>query len=92
MPRRPLSVREVDVLFELADGATNPEIAERLGITVSTVKTHLKRVCEALGASDRHAAVQAGYRAGLLHACPTCRRPRNTPGAPARNDQHQEQQ
>lgn len=92
MPRRPLSVREVDVLIELADGATNPVIAERLGITVSTAKTHVRRLCAALGVSDRHAAVEAGYRAGLLHACPTCRRPRSTPGGPARNDQHQEQQ
>lgn len=92
MPERPLSVREVDILIELADDASNAVIAERLGVTVSTVKTHLKRLYRVLGVSDRHAAVQVGYREEFLHACPTCRRPRSTPGASVANSQHQEQQ
>lgn len=85
-----LSRRMVDVLIEIADGATNLEVAERLGISLDTVKVHLVRLYRALGATGRQDAVQVGYRAGFLHACPTCCRPRVAPQTVA-NDQRQEQ-
>jgi two-component system nitrate/nitrite response regulator NarL len=61
-----LSPRETEVLGMLADGATAPEIANRLYLTTATVKTHLHRLYEKLGVSDRAAAVAEGMRRGLI--------------------------
>lgn len=47
-----LSARERQVLGELALGQTNKEIAYRLGVTTSTVATHLQRSMRKLGAPD----------------------------------------
>ncbi len=55
-PRRAepaLSPREREVLDLLATGATNKVIALRLGISQGTVKAHLTRVYEQIGATDR---------------------------------------
>jgi LuxR family transcriptional regulator, maltose regulon positive regulatory protein len=52
-----LTAREVDVLRLVADGRTNREIAEALGISEATVKTHMTRVLSKLGASSRTRAV-----------------------------------
>ena len=48
-----LTERESRVLELLADGLTNDDIAERLSISRNTVKTHVSRVYEKLGVSDR---------------------------------------
>jgi len=48
-----LSSRQRDVLVQLAVGASNKEIARRLGISVSTVKLHVKAICQHLGAPNR---------------------------------------
>ncbi|ACQ78978.1 two component transcriptional regulator, LuxR family [Beutenbergia cavernae DSM 12333] len=61
-----LSGREVDVLRLVADGRTNRQAAQLLGVTEATVKTHLLHVYAKLGVPDRAAAVAAGYRSGLL--------------------------
>jgi DNA-binding NarL/FixJ family response regulator len=52
-----LTSREQEVLLLLTDGRHNPEIATALGISVGTVKTHLRRIYQKLGVSDRTAAV-----------------------------------
>ena len=62
----PLSPRETDVLRLVADGIGNAEIAERLHISLGTVKGHVADILEKLAASDRaHAAVTA-LRCGYL--------------------------
>ncbi|MDO5501297.1 MAG: response regulator transcription factor, partial [Propionibacteriaceae bacterium] len=53
----PLTARERDVLREVAAGGTNREAAARLFISETTFKTHLARVFDKLGVSDRAAAV-----------------------------------
>jgi DNA-binding NarL/FixJ family response regulator len=63
---RPLSPREVAVLACVAEGLTNPEIGAQLGIATDTVKTHIARVLEKLGAKDRTHAVAMALRMGLF--------------------------
>lgn len=61
-----LSRRELDVMIQLAAGCTNREIAERLSILPTTVKTHLKHAMRKLGVRNRVEAVSAARHAGLL--------------------------
>jgi two-component system, NarL family, nitrate/nitrite response regulator NarL len=61
-----LSPRETEVLGMLAQGTTANEIARTLHLTTATVKTHLHRLYEKLGVSDRGAAVAEGMRRGLI--------------------------
>jgi two-component system nitrate/nitrite response regulator NarL len=49
-----------------ADGRNTAQIARRLHLAPTTVKTHLGHAYEKLGVSDRAAAVAAGMRRGLL--------------------------
>jgi len=65
--RQTLSDREVEILIEVANGATNREIAAHLFISEATVKTHLMHIYEKLEVNDRAAAVAAGYERGLLN-------------------------
>jgi len=53
----PLSVRELDVLKKLAGGQVYKQIAHELGLSTSTVRTHLHNTYAKLGASDRAQAV-----------------------------------
>ncbi|WP_181779120.1 response regulator transcription factor [Pseudonocardia pini] len=52
-PLRELTRRELEVVRHLAGGASNQEIAERLGLSVGTVKTHVKGLLRKLGAANR---------------------------------------
>jgi DNA-binding NarL/FixJ family response regulator len=61
-----LSPREREILQLVAEGATNVEVAERLGISRESVKTMLYRAFEKLGAHRRGEAVAAAQRLGLL--------------------------
>jgi LuxR family maltose regulon positive regulatory protein len=56
----PLTEREQEVLGYLARGYTNREIANRLYVSVNTVKTHLKNLYGKLGVSSREEAVEWG--------------------------------
>lgn len=60
-----LTRREVDVLAEIGSGATNAEVAARLFIAETTVKTHVKNLLHKLGARDRVALVLLSQRAGI---------------------------
>ncbi len=61
-----LSPREREVLDFIALGHSVPSIAAELYLAPSTVKTHVQRLYEKLGVSDRAAAVAAAMRRGLL--------------------------
>ncbi|MGA9678391.1 MAG: response regulator transcription factor [Mycobacterium sp.] len=61
-----LTPRESEVLNLIAQGCSIPTIAAELYLAPSTVKTHVQRLYEKLGVSDRAAAVAAAMRRGLL--------------------------
>ncbi len=56
-PLESLSAREADLLRALSEGMTNGEIAEKFGISVNTVKFHLKNLYEKLDVRNRAQAV-----------------------------------
>jgi DNA-binding NarL/FixJ family response regulator len=62
----PLSKREKQILQLVANGSTTKEVARDLGISPHTVKTHLERIFEKLGANDRAQAVAIAIRTGLV--------------------------
>lgn len=61
-----LSPRELEVLRLIADGLSNKEIAQRLGVSLSTVKTHVEELLQKLSVSDRTQAAVKALRQGLL--------------------------
>jgi DNA-binding CsgD family transcriptional regulator len=61
-----ISPRELVVLKELAAGRSNKEIARRLEVSPNTVKTHLARLYEKLGAQRRTDAVARARELGIL--------------------------
>lgn len=70
-PRRPpglaaLSPREREVLKLMAAGATNKEIAEKLGVGAETVKTLVGRTFTKLGVGKRAEAVAVAHELGIL--------------------------
>jgi DNA-binding NarL/FixJ family response regulator len=62
----PLTERELEVLAEIVNGYSNAEIAERLYITVGTVKTHVRNILNKLCADDRTQAAVRALRSGLV--------------------------
>lgn len=64
--RSPLTPRQQDVLIGMADGLTNAEIAERLGLAPRTVKAYAADIFDRLGRRSRAGAVGEGHRMGLL--------------------------
>lgn len=65
-PAPDLTARELEVLALVAGGGSGPAIAKQLGVSPSTVKTHLQRLCEKLGVTGQAAAVAEAMRRGLL--------------------------
>jgi len=61
-----LSGREVEVLQLVADGRSNKEIGEALGLSALTVKSHLARIARKLGTGDRAEMVVVAMRAGVV--------------------------
>ena len=61
-----LTARELDVLRLLAEGLQHEEIGRRLGISSETVRTHLRKASDRLGATTRTQAVATALRLGLI--------------------------
>ncbi len=61
-----LSPREQEILELLADGLKAADIAHRLYLSESTVKSHITHLYEKLGASNRAQALVTAMRRGLL--------------------------
>lgn len=61
-----LSSREIEVLRLVADGRSNKEIGDQLGLSALTVKSHLARIARKLGTGDRAEMVALAMRAGII--------------------------
>ena len=61
-----LSERELEVLHELAAGRSNKEIAAHLHVSPNTVKTHVARLFEKLGAKRRTEAIRRARELGIV--------------------------
>ncbi len=61
-----LTDREAETLRLVATGLSNAEIADRLFVSLETVKTHVGNVLAKLGARDRTQAVIAAYESGFI--------------------------
>ncbi|MCB9641419.1 MAG: hypothetical protein H6728_01940 [Myxococcales bacterium] len=62
----PLSERELEVLASLAQGGSNKEIAQVLHISLSTAKTHIRRIYSKLGVKNRTQAIQQARQLQIL--------------------------
>jgi DNA-binding NarL/FixJ family response regulator len=58
--------RELEVLQLIAEGLNTRDIARRLWVTEETVKTHVRRLLNKLGARTRAQAVAVAFRRGVL--------------------------
>ena len=70
-----LTPRELEVLQLLAKGLSNAELAARLQLSETTVKTHVARILSKLNLRDRAQAIVVAYETGLI-----------TPGAASRSE------
>ena len=61
-----VSERELEVLHELAAGHSNKEIAARLHVSPNTIKTHVARLFEKLGAKRRTEAIRRARELGIV--------------------------
>jgi DNA-binding NarL/FixJ family response regulator len=61
-----LSEREVEVLRHVAEGRSNREIGEAMGLSALTVKSHLARIARKLGTGDRAGMVATALRARAI--------------------------
>ncbi|MBW3662520.1 MAG: response regulator transcription factor [Actinobacteria bacterium] len=69
--RRPvgaLSPRELEVLQLLAEGLSNQDIADRLVLSISTVRNHVQNVITKLGVHSKLEAVTTAMRQGIIDA------------------------
>ncbi len=67
LPDSDLSSREMEVLQLLMSGKKNKDIANMLGITEATVKSHVSAILMRLNVNDRTEAVVTALRRGLVH-------------------------
>jgi len=61
-----LTQREIEIIQYMANGASNPEIAEALTISQATVKFHVSNILRKLGVSSRSAAIILASKQGLV--------------------------
>jgi LuxR family maltose regulon positive regulatory protein len=62
----PLSERELEVLQLMGQGLSGPEIADRLYVSLNTVKTHNKKIYSKLGVNRRFDAIQRAKELDLI--------------------------
>lgn len=63
---KPLSSREQEVLKLMIEGMSNPEIARRMYLSPSTIKTHVRGILNKLGVNHRLQAAVVAVRRGLV--------------------------
>lgn len=63
---QPLTARELEVLALVADSLSNDQIARSLGVSVNTVKVHMRSILQKLEVMDRAGAVAKAMRLGLI--------------------------
>jgi two-component system NarL family response regulator len=61
-----LTVREQQVLVLVASGATNQEVADKLNLSIHTVKSHVRKILSKLQLTSRHEAASFARREGLV--------------------------
>ncbi len=66
-PVEPLTDREEEILAVVAQGLTNSEIADKLYIALSTVKTHIASLMAKLGARNRVEIAMWAYETNRVH-------------------------
>jgi len=69
-PLPALTRREEQVLHQLVAGASTAEVSRRLGMTPSTVRTHVRNILRKLGVHSKLAAVALALSQGLVHPTP----------------------
>lgn len=65
-----LTQREKEVLTLVASGASNQETADKLCVSIHTVKTHMRNIMDKLQLTSRHEAVSYARREGLIPPYP----------------------
>lgn len=85
----PLTRRETEILHHVAAGLQNKEVAEKLGISVATVRNHIHNMLEKLGVHSKLEAVSLSFRNGWVpsepdpsKAAPVLRQPSDVAGKP----------
>ena len=61
-----LTKRQIEVLQLIADGRTTDEIADGMGLSSETIKSHVKGIVKAMGATNRAHAAAEGVRKGII--------------------------
>jgi DNA-binding NarL/FixJ family response regulator len=61
-----LSERELEVLHHMAEGKADKEIAYEMGVSTNTVKHHVSKIYQKLGAANRAEAIAIGYQRHLI--------------------------
>jgi DNA-binding NarL/FixJ family response regulator len=64
--QEPLSEREIDVLRLVAQGYSNPQIADELHISINTVKSHIKNILNKLNLENRTQVAAFAVQSGLV--------------------------
>ena len=71
-----LTEREIEVLRLVAQGASNPQIATELAISINTVKVHLRNILDKLALDNRTQAATYALRCGLAPGMPVENHPK----------------
>ncbi len=61
-----LTKREIEILTQIAEGQVKKEIAERFGISITTVVTHVSNIYEKLNVKNAPAAIAKAFQTGIL--------------------------